>query len=52
LAKDFYSVLDIDPETDKEDIRLAYIQLARRYHPDVSKALIAQSSPNQRTLLQ
>jgi DnaJ-class molecular chaperone len=38
LTKDFYSVLDIDPETDKEDIRLAYIQLARRYHPDLSKA--------------
>ena len=52
MTKDFYGILDIDPETDKEDIRLAYIQLARRYHPDVSKALIARSSPNERTLLQ
>ena len=38
MAKDFYSVLDIDPETDKEEIRKAYLQLARLYHPDVSKA--------------
>jgi DnaJ-class molecular chaperone len=35
LAKDFYSVLDI---ADKEEIRKAYLQLARLYHPDVSKA--------------
>ncbi|HEY5139704.1 MAG TPA: DnaJ domain-containing protein [Methylococcales bacterium] len=56
MAKDFYSVLDIDPETEteteKEDIRLAYIHIARRYHPDLSKDPIAHSSPNQRTLLQ
>jgi DnaJ-class molecular chaperone len=38
LAKDFYSVLDIDPEMEKEEIRKAYLQLALRYHPDMSKA--------------
>jgi curved DNA-binding protein len=37
MGKDFYSVLDIDPETDKEEIRQAYVHLARQYHPDVSK---------------
>jgi DnaJ-class molecular chaperone len=37
MGKDFYSILDIDPETDKKEIRRAYIKLARRYHPDVTK---------------
>ncbi len=35
-AKDFYSVLDIPPGTSKEDIRQAYLRLARRYHPDLN----------------
>ncbi len=37
MGKDLYSILDIDPDTDKEEIRKAYIKLARRYHPDVTK---------------
>jgi DnaJ-class molecular chaperone len=37
MGKDFYSVLDVAPETDKEDIRKAYLQLARQYHPDLNK---------------
>ncbi len=36
MGKDFYSVLDIDLETDKEEIRQAYVNLARKYHPDIS----------------
>jgi curved DNA-binding protein CbpA len=36
IAKDFYSVLDIPPGTSKEEIRQAYLRLARRYHPDVN----------------
>jgi DnaJ-class molecular chaperone len=36
MGKDFYSVLDIKPGTDKKQIRQAYVQLARQYHPDVS----------------
>jgi curved DNA-binding protein CbpA len=37
IAKDFYSVLDIPPGTNsKEEIRQAYLRLARRYHPDVN----------------
>jgi DnaJ-class molecular chaperone len=42
VGKDFYSVLDIDPETDKKEIRQAYVNLARQYHPDVSEALDAR----------
>jgi curved DNA-binding protein CbpA len=37
MGKDFYSVLDIEPDTDKKEIRQAYVQLARQYHPDVNK---------------
>jgi DnaJ-class molecular chaperone len=37
MGKDLYSLLDIDPETDKEDIRKAYLLLARQYHPDLSR---------------
>jgi curved DNA-binding protein CbpA len=36
VAKDFYSVLDIPPGTSKEDIRQAYLRLARQYHPDLN----------------
>ena len=37
MGKDFYSVLDIPVQTEKEEIRQAYIRLARRYHPDLNK---------------
>jgi curved DNA-binding protein CbpA len=37
MGKDFYIILDIDPETDKKEIRKAYIKLARQYHPDTNK---------------
>jgi DnaJ-class molecular chaperone len=37
MAKDFYSVLDIPSSTSQEEIRQAYLRLARRYHPDVSE---------------
>ena len=37
MARDFYSVLDIPPDTSKAEIRDAYLRLARRYHPDVSE---------------
>jgi DnaJ-class molecular chaperone len=36
MAKDFYSVLDIPASTSKEEIRQAYLRLARECHPDVS----------------
>jgi DnaJ-class molecular chaperone len=37
MRKDFYCVLNITPETDKKEIRQAYVQLARQYHPDLNK---------------
>ncbi|MGA7954608.1 MAG: DnaJ domain-containing protein, partial [Gloeobacterales cyanobacterium] len=37
MGKDFYNILNVDPQTDKEEIRKSYIKLASLYHPDVSK---------------
>jgi DnaJ-class molecular chaperone len=37
MPKDFYSVLDIPVDTPKEEIRLAYLRLARKYHPDLNE---------------
>lgn len=34
--KDYYSILQIKPEATKEEIRVAYRTLAKKYHPDVN----------------
>lgn len=34
--KDYYGVLGVDPDADRDEIRKAYRKLARKYHPDVS----------------
>lgn len=33
-ATDYYEVIDLPPEADANEIKLAYYALARRYHPD------------------
>lgn len=33
-AADYYEVIDLPPDSDANDIKLAYYALARRYHPD------------------
>lgn len=35
--RDFYEVLGLDKSASKEEIKKAYRQLARKYHPDVNK---------------
>tara|TARA_R110001592_G_scaffold6774_3_gene36683 strand:- start:10292 stop:11251 length:960 start_codon:yes stop_codon:yes gene_type:complete len=34
--KDYYKILNVEPDADKKAIKVAYRKLARKYHPDVS----------------
>ncbi len=37
MTQDYYRVLGVGYDASKEEIRQAYLKLARRYHPDVNK---------------
>jgi len=41
--KDYYKVLGVSKTADKDEIRKSYRQLARKYHPDVSKESDAEA---------
>src|ERR1044072_3125280 len=37
MNKDYYKVMGVSEDASEKDIKIAYRQLARKYHPDVSK---------------
>ena len=37
MAKDYYKILGVNKNANDEDLKLAYKQLVKRYHPDISK---------------
>jgi len=37
LAKDLYEILGVKKSSSQEELKLAYKQLVKKYHPDISK---------------
>jgi molecular chaperone DnaJ len=44
MARDYYEILGVTRNADKEELKRAYRRLARKYHPDVNKEAGAEDS--------
>jgi len=40
--KDLYKVLDVSRDASEKEIKMAFLQLAKKYHPDVNKEAKAE----------
>ncbi|MBZ0290122.1 MAG: DnaJ domain-containing protein, partial [Anaerolineae bacterium] len=43
MAKDYYDILGVERNANKNDIKAAFRKLAREWHPDVSKHADAEN---------
>ncbi|WP_235526510.1 DnaJ domain-containing protein [Nostoc piscinale] len=44
LSQEWWEVLGVDVDAQPQDVKFAYLQLARQYHPDVNNSANAQAS--------
>ena len=42
MAGDYYQILGVSRDVDKDELKRAYRRLARKYHPDVNKEAVAE----------
>ncbi len=44
LIGEWWEILDVEPKTHPKDVKLAYLRLARLYHPDINPTISAKTA--------
>jgi WD40 repeat protein len=44
LTGEWWEILDVEPKTHPKDVKLAYLRLARLYHPDINPTVSAKTA--------
>ena len=44
IYKDYYSILGVNKDANKQDIRGSYLKLAKAWHPDVHKTAASKQT--------